>query len=315
MAAALAVIASAVYAQAPPPAPAFEVASIKPATMPTPAQIAAGQAHLGMNVDAARVDIGSQSLAELISLAYDVKLYQIQGPDWMSAERFDVIANLPEGASKDQVPQMLQALLAERFRLKAHRESKEHSAYALVVGKNGPKLKESPPDADASAGAAPPAGGMVIGAGQNQMRLSGSPSDPRGMLVSGGPVGNTHVSMGPNGAIHLEIEKMTLSAFADLLARFVDRPVVDLTEVKGNYQLALDLSTQDLMAVARAVGISVPMRMGRGGPDRQPSDVPADPSGSSIFAAVQQLGLKLDSRKLPIDLIVVDSVEKTPTEN
>jgi uncharacterized protein (TIGR03435 family) len=55
--------------------------------------------------------------------------------------------------------------------------------------------------------------------------------------------------------------------------------------------------------------------MGRGGPDRQPSDVPSDPSGSSIFAAVQQLGLKLDSRKLPIDLIVVDSVEKTPTEN
>jgi uncharacterized protein (TIGR03435 family) len=90
---------------------------------------------------------------------------------------------------------------------------------------------------------------------------------------------------------------------------------VDLTEVKGNYQLALDLSTQDLMAVAQAMGISVPMRMGRGGPDRQPSDVPSDPSGSSIFAAVQQLGLKLDSRKLPIDLIVVDSVEKTPTEN
>jgi uncharacterized protein (TIGR03435 family) len=306
----LALLACAAHAQTPPPAPAFEVASIKPAAMPTPAQIASGQAHLGMNLDAARVDIGSQSLADLISLAYDVKLYQIQGPDWMSAERFDVVAKLPEGASKDQVPLMLQALLAERFQLKAHRETREHSVYALVVGRNGPKLKESPTDADA-----PPPGAMATGAGQNQMRLSGNPGDPRGMLVSGGPVGNTHVSMGPGGAIHLEIEKMTLSAFADLLARFVDRPVVDMTEVKGNYQLALDLSTQDLMAVARAVGIAVGGRGGAGEAARQPAGVASDPSGGSIFAAVQQLGLKLDSRKLPVDLIVVDSVQKTPTEN
>ena len=113
--------------------------------MPTAAQIASGQAHLGMNVDAARVDIGSLSLAELIRIAYGVKPYQIQGPDWISAERFDVVAKLPEGASKEQVPQMLQALLAERFQLKAHRESKEHSVYALVVGKNGPSLRNPRP--------------------------------------------------------------------------------------------------------------------------------------------------------------------------
>jgi uncharacterized protein (TIGR03435 family) len=286
--------------------------------MPTPNQIASG-AHLGMNVDAARVDIGSLSLANLICLAYNVKPYQVQGPDWMSAERFDVIAKLPEGASPEQVPQMLQALLAERFQLKVHRESKEHSVYALVVGKNGPKLKESPPDSDAPADAPPPAGSMVIGTGQNQMRLSGRPDDPKGMSIAGGPIGNAHVSVGPNGAIHLEIEKMTLAAFADFVGRFVDRPVVDMTDVKGSYQMALDLSTQDLVAVARTVGlgmgVDMPMRRTAGDAARQPADTASDPSGGSIFAAVQQLGLKLDPRKASIELIVIDQVQKTPTDN
>jgi len=305
----------AVQAQAPPPAPAFEVASIKPANMPTPAQIASGQAHLGMNVDAARVDIGSTSLAELIRIAYSVKPYQVQGPDWISAERFDVVAKLPEGASKEQVPQMLQALLAERFQLKTHRETKEHSVYALVVGKNGPKLKESPPDADAPADAPPPAGSLVIGAGQNQIRLSGRPDDPKGMAISGGPTGNAHLSMGPNGAIHFEIARMTLAAFADFVGRFVDRPVVDMTEMKGDYQMPLDLSTQDLLVAAQTMGVAVPMRVRAGDAARQPADAASDPSGGSIFAAVQQLGLKLDSRKLPIDLIVIDQAQKTPTEN
>jgi uncharacterized protein (TIGR03435 family) len=115
--------------------------------------------------------------------------------------------------------------------------------------------------------------------------------------------------------MRLEIAKMTLATFADFLGRFVDRPVVDMTELKGSYQMALDLSMQDLMIAARAAGVAVPM--GRGGAEaaRQPADVASDPSGGSIFAAVQQLGLKLDSRKAPIDLIVIDQVQKTPTEN
>ena len=108
---------------------------------------------------------------------------------------------------------------------------------------------------------------------------------------------------------------MTLATFADFLARFVDRPVVDMTELKGSYQMALDLSLQDLMTAARTVGVAIPMGRGGGDAGRQPADVASDPSGGSIFAAVQQLGLKLDSRKASIDLIVVDQVQKTPTEN
>src|SRR5215470_2614263 len=88
---------------------AFEVASIKPAA-PFDRQIAAGKMHIGMSVDGARVDIGSMSLADLMALAFSVKPHQIQGPSWFPGDRFDIVAKLPEGATKDQVPQMLQTL-------------------------------------------------------------------------------------------------------------------------------------------------------------------------------------------------------------
>src|SRR2546429_365273 len=123
-------LAASVYAQQ----PAFEVASIRSAA-PIQSQITSGKMHVGMKVDAARVDIGYLSLADLLPLAFQVKPYQISGPSWMSTERFDIVATIPEGASKDQVPQMLQALLAERFKLTFHRESKERPIYALAVGK------------------------------------------------------------------------------------------------------------------------------------------------------------------------------------
>jgi uncharacterized protein (TIGR03435 family) len=289
----------------------FEVASVKPAAPLDRGQILSGQMHVGMKIDAARVDIGFMSLAELIRVAYRVKPYQISGPDWMASERFDVLAKLPEGASREQVPEMLQALLAERFKLTVHRESKEHAVYALVVGKNGPKLKESPPDADAPAGGGAPA---AADDANPQVRVSGRGENTQ-VSISGGQIGTAHMSMGPGGTMHLEAPKMNMAAFADTLSRFFDRPVVDLTELKGTYQVALDLSMEDLRNAARSAGL---MGLGMGGGRdgaRPPSDAASDPGGLSIFAAVQQLGLKLEPRKAPLDLIVIDHLEKTPTEN
>jgi uncharacterized protein (TIGR03435 family) len=298
--------AGAALGQTPAAEPAFEVASIKPAAPVGRGQLLSGQVHVGMNVDAARVDIGSMSLADLIRVAYRVKPYQVSGPDWMASERFDVLAKLPEGASRGQVPEMLQALLADRFKLTVHRESKEHAVYALVVGKNGPKLKESAPDADAPAGDGSPAALDV--------RVSGRGENAQ-VSISGGPIGTAHMSMGPNGTMRLEAPKMNMAALADTLSRFFDRPVVDLTELKGSYQVALDLSMEDLRNAARTIGIMGPgMGAGRGGA-QPPADAASDPAGLSIFAAVQQLGLKLEPRKVPLDLIVVDHLEKTPTEN
>ena len=302
------VLAGAALGQTPPPAPAFEVASVKPAAPLGRGQLLSGQMHIGMTIDAARVDIGSMSLADLIRVAYRVKPYQVSGPDWMASGRFDVLAKLPEGASREQVPEMLQALLAERFKLTVHRESKEQAVYALVVGKNGPKLKESPPDADAPA--APAAPDNV----NPQVRVTGR-GENTSVSITGGGIGTAHMSMGSNGTMRLEAPKMTMAALADSLSRFFDRPVVDLTELKGSYQVALDLSMGDLLNAARSAGFMAPgMGGGRDGA-RPPADAASDPSGTSIFAAVQQLGLKLEPRKAPIDLVVVDHLEKNPTEN
>jgi uncharacterized protein (TIGR03435 family) len=188
---------------------------------------------------------------------------------------------------------MLQALLAERFGLKVHRESKEQAIFALVVGKNGPKLKEAAPDPDAPSAAS---GGVSIS------------RDGQGVAVKGGPMGNARMSVGPGGAMHMEAGNMAMVQFAEMLSRFVDRPVVDMTELKGQYQIALDLSREDLGNVARSAGVMLP-------PAAPPGDAASDPSGGSIFQAVQQLGLKLDPRKAPLDKIVVDHLEKAPTEN
>ena len=297
--------AGAALGQSPAAGPAFEVASVKPAAPLSRSLMQSGQAHVGMKIDAARVDIGGLSLAELIRVAYRVRSYQVSGPDWMASERFDVLAKLPEGASREQVPEMLQALLAERFKLKAHRESKEHAVYALVVGKNGPKLKDSAPDADAPA---------TTDDANPQVRVSGRGENTQ-VSISGGQIGTAHMSMGPGGTMHLEAPKMNMSALADTLSRFFDRPVVDLTELKGTYQLALDLSMEDLRTAALTMGIMGPgMGAGRGAV-RPPADAASDPGGLSIFAAVQQLGLKLEPRKVPIDFVVIDRLEKAPTEN
>jgi uncharacterized protein (TIGR03435 family) len=266
-----------------------------------------------MTIDAARVDIGFMSLADLIRAAYRVKPYQISGPDWMREQRFDIVAKLPDGASPDQVPEMLQALLAERFSLKVHRESKEHSVYALVVGKNGPKLKESAPGADAPPGDAPN-GGIAIDTPKGQIRVA---NGGRGALITGGPSGATRVSVGQGGTMHFEASKMTTAGLADMLSPFLDRPVEDMTELKGTYQVSLDLSMADLQNVARKAGVAVPgPAAGGGDPGRLPANEASDPSGGgSLFAAVQQLGLKLESRKAPVEMIMIDHLEKTPTEN
>jgi uncharacterized protein (TIGR03435 family) len=314
--------ATAIFAQPAPPPPAFEVVSIKPAAALDPVAISQGKVRVGMKVDGAICDIGSFSLRDLIRTAYEVKDYQISGLDSlgaaMSAQRFNIQATLPEGATEKQVPQMLQALLAERFKLVIHRETRDQPVYALIVAKGGPKLKDAEPDPPAPADAAPATpdapkkGEAVFGQGANQVRISGNPTDGKGMVVKGGPMGQMHMTMA-DGKLHLEASKMTMASLADVATNFVGKPVVDMTELKGNYQVALDLSMDDIKNVARAAGLNMP-----GTPAGNAANAPvdaSDPSGSSIFASVQQLGLKLDARKAPLPYIVVDHFEKMPTEN
>jgi uncharacterized protein (TIGR03435 family) len=118
----------------------FEVASVKasgPISFKNADEVKRGA---GIQVDGARLDGSMVSLADLIQRAYDVKSFQVSGPGWISSDRYDVHAKLPSGATTDQVPAMLQTLLADRFRMAFHRDSREHAVYALTVGKNGIKI-------------------------------------------------------------------------------------------------------------------------------------------------------------------------------
>jgi len=309
-------------AQTPAAAPAFEVASIKPAVPPNPADMMAGKLHIGMKVDGARVDIGFMSLGDLIRTAYNIKPYQLTGPDWMSNQRFDIVAKMPEGSNQDQVPEMLQALLADRFKLAVHRDSKEHSVYALAVAKGGLKLKESAPDPNAAAPNPDAKPGDSAGPSDNQpqFQLSGNTVTVRGTgsgAIGGGLGSTTKITM--NGAsIHMEGSGVSMAKFAELLSGLVDRPVVDQTGLTGKYDMALDLSMEDLRNTARAAGFGGMMmggRGGRGGGGAGPAEAAADPSSSAIWASIQAFGLKLDARKEPLETIAVDHLEKAPTEN
>jgi len=105
-----------------------------------------------------------------------------------------------------------------------------------------------------------------------------------------------------------------MSAFAGQLSQFVDKPVVDQTELNGVYQLKLELTMADVMAVARARGINIPAAPNAPGAAGL-AGAASDPGGSSIFDSVQKLGLKLEARKVSVEMIVIDKIEKTPTEN
>jgi uncharacterized protein (TIGR03435 family) len=311
-------------AQTPVAGPSFEVASIKAAPPIDFAAIQSGKIRLGMKVDGAQVNFGGMPLQALLTQAYGVKPYQIAGPDWIMTERFDISAKLPDGATEDQVPAMLQSLLAERFKLMAHRENREHPVYALIAAKGGPKLKEAAPEADAPPNPAAEGGrGAISIPGPDGPTTIKQSPDGRGAVVSSKQFGTMRMSPGPDG-VHMEASKITMAALADMLGPFTDRPIVDEAGLKGNYQVTLDLSLADMMNVARSRGLAIgPVGgvpgaglAGAGPGPLGAGPVAADPSsGGSIFLALQKLGLKLEARKAPVETIVIDHLEKTPTEN
>src|SRR6202167_6460481 len=120
--------------------PQFEVPSVRRCA---PVQ---GQVAGGLHFDGAQVRGVGLSLRDYLATAYRFKATLISGPDWTATKRYDISATLPNGSTKAQVPEMLQALLADRFQVKLHREKKEFPIFALVLAKGPPKLKELPPD-------------------------------------------------------------------------------------------------------------------------------------------------------------------------
>ncbi len=144
-----ALTAAAILAQPPAPKPAFEVASIRPASgKPAPGTQGLGLLRGGPgSADPERLTGNSVNLRILLQRAYGLQTFQVIGPDWISTALFDIAAKVPPGATKNDFNLMLQSLLEDRFKMKLHHETREFPAYNLVVAKGGFKLKEAAPDA------------------------------------------------------------------------------------------------------------------------------------------------------------------------
>ncbi len=252
-----------------PQPPAFEVASVKPSRL-TPG---------GPNVVATRSNPGginytNVTLKIAIQQAYQVRDYQVIGPSWIESESYtyNIVAKAPAGAPKEQFPAMLRTLLAERFKMVCHRETREQAAYALVAAKNPPKLRKSEAAAEGRRG---PAGGVAV-----------MPT-PAGM--------------------HIAANRVTMASLAQMLSSIIGRPVADSTQLEGSYDIVLDFSMEGLAGMRSMAALA--------GTPREHAPAPDSTPAPSIFTAIQQLGLKLETRRVPVEFIVVDSAGKVPTEN
>ncbi len=282
----------------------FEAASVKPAAPPTAGRIMIGMQGGPGSPDPGRIRYSNVAMKELLARAYGVKNFQISGPSWMDSERFDITATMPPGTTKEQFEKMLQNLLADRFKLTLHHEQKDLPAYVLTVGKKGPKMKvseEEPPVKPDD----PPPPAPSIGKGDLKTGKDGFPEFPAGRR--GGPM----MIMMP-GKAKMAGNGMTMQQLVDQLSRMLAKPVVDHTELTGKYDFVLYFAPEQTQIGGRGPGII--------GPDggSHESRIAADDAepAPTILAAVQdQLGLKLDSQKASVDLLVIDRVERVPTEN
>jgi len=319
-------LALACYAQSSDSQLTFEVASIKPAPPPEMGRMVFGTRGGPGTGDPTRFTCNNCSLFQLITMAYNIRPYQLSGgPNWLGSERFEVTAKIPAGATKEQFRVMLQNLLAERFKLVVHQEKKDLPMFELVVGKGGPKMKESPDQADTVPDAGgpppPPPGPMRIEMGRDGMPV-----------MPGGAPGRTMMMMMP-GRARLMAVKETMDALAGRLSMSAGRPVTDATGLKKKYDFTLTFAPESMsmgpggpmgggmggggaMVMTMQVGGPGPGGGGPGGPaaggDHGSDGEPAPALGAALQ---EQLGLKLEAKKGPVDIIVVDKVEKTPTEN
>jgi uncharacterized protein (TIGR03435 family) len=220
--------------------PSFEVATIK-LSSPTD--------DVGQMIrDPRLVAIAHATPQNLIAQAFRIKDFQISGPSWLDSEHFDIMARLPDGATQDQFPAMLQTLLKDRFALVFHKEPRTMSSYVLLPTKGAAKLKAIKAE-----------------------------------------IGNIHTS---KGAMRRRVSgNVTMPYFAGLLSNMVDRPVVDMTELTGVFDVDLEWSADDTTG----------------------SEPGSPPSLSAALG--ETLGLRLESRKTAVDLFVIDHMDRLPTQN
>jgi uncharacterized protein (TIGR03435 family) len=313
------------WAQTATAPPAFEVASVKVAEPPQGQMVGGGgmvfrTAGGCRKPDPGMVNCTGATMKQLLIQAYDVKSYQIQGPAWIDSERYDLMAKIPEGVTADQVPAMLQALLAERFKVALHKETRSLPAYELTVAKGGIKMKEvDQAEVDAAKAAAAERAARGPGA-------LPPPPPPGGGPGRGGPmpIGAISISMSSSGARTLR-GKMTVAQLCNMLVNQLARPIFDSTDLKGTYEIDLTYLSDDSdaassqfrsLAVSGGGGAAAVGGTAGGGADASSAHQEANTPTATLTQAFQQtLGLKLEPKKAPVDMIVIESANKVPTEN
>jgi uncharacterized protein (TIGR03435 family) len=261
------------FGQPAAPRPGFEVASIK-------LNKSGDRRIMIMPARGGRFTATNIPLQFLITLAYDVKDFQISGaPAWLTSERYDIEAKAEGDPGYDAMLPLLQTLLEDRLQFKYHHETKELALYALVVAKAG-KLHQAE--------------------GECGPRPNGPPPPPEPGKMPSPPCGGFF--MGPG---HLNGQKIAIAQLIDSLSRFTGRTVLDKTNLTGKYDIDLQYTPEQGQFQAPPGGA---------GPGMPPLP-PIDPNGPSLFTALQeQLGLKLESQKGPVEMIVIDHIER-PSEN
>lgn len=225
------------------------------------------------------------ALSDLVLKAYDIEKYQLSGPAWLDTELL-ITAKVPDGATQEEFRLMLQNLLAERFKLAFHREKKDVPGYALVVGRDGPKLKET-------------VGGEPAQGPQGDRPRTTVGKDGFVVVPPGYPANGVFSFRNGDSLFSTVAGKASMDQLALELTRDLRQPVSDATGLKGKYDFvmywALELSERP-----SAPGGEIPV---------------ASAPLPTLSEALQKLGLKLERKKVPADLLVVDHVEKAPTEN
>jgi uncharacterized protein (TIGR03435 family) len=234
--------------------PKFEAASVRRTDRCSPYN----------SVDPSMIALNNDPLKLILREAFNVPLDRIFGPSWLETDCFTVVAKLPDGAAKDQLPAMLQALLVERFKLASHTENRPRTVYGLSVDKAGPKFKESD---------------------------QGSISSHAGQVTFGTRFGRIKGSI-------------TMASFTRLLSNRLGSPVQDLTGLDGTYDIDLKWVPDRALENLGFQTLQNPMPA-----------LPTDPT-ADIFAAIREsLGLRLESHKGQVEVVVIDHIERHPTEN
>jgi uncharacterized protein (TIGR03435 family) len=276
------------------PGATFEVASIRPSNPNPNLSNPLSQIALMLPQPGGRFTATNTPLRMLIMVAYELKqeAQLAGGPPDLLAAKYDITAKASIATIGKELPQLLRSLLAERFKLKSHTESRELPLYDLVLarsdGRLGPDLRSSKSECSKADELAAEQGAAL--ARGDVSRFIGK---PRPCSVS------TDASGGPLNLM-LRGDGQEMKQLVEILEQFTGRAVRDKTGLTGRYDFDMRLDLQMVLAVAQRLGASVPAAA---------ANIPQSDGSSLMTALDEQLGLKLESTRAPVDVLVIDSVE------